>query len=295
MADNLINKICLGTVQFGMNYGIANTTGQIPKDEAFQILEYAYAKGMRFLDTAHAYGNSEKIIGEFAENKKAAFNIISKISLADNISEEEIEPIFLQSLERLRVKKLYAYLIHSFDDFRRDNIIWDKLKILKERHLIEKIGLSIYRPQELEVLLDNAGGLDIIQVPYSIFDRRFEEYFSLLRKRNIEICVRSVFLQGLAFMDRDKLPHNLSGARNSLLLLKEISKENNISLNALCINFVLLNPLIDRIIIGVDGLGHLKANIEDMYLRERVRMLEPILKGLVIKDENILLPYMWGG
>ena len=70
------SKLILGTVQFGLNYGINNTIGKMSEDKVFELLETAYDLGIRTLDTAEAYGNAHSVISNFHKQSKKRFNII---------------------------------------------------------------------------------------------------------------------------------------------------------------------------------------------------------------------------
>ena len=207
-----VDRLSLGTVQFGMPYGISNRTGRIPKEEAFKILQYAHENGIDTLDTAYSYGESEERIGDFIAASGRNFNIVSKAPHLDKHGVSDIEGYCLETLKRLRKKNIYGYLIHKFDDIVRHKNQWSKLESLKRKGLVRKIGVSLYNPQDLEYLLSNDTRIDIIQFPYSVFDRRFEGYFALLKEKNIEIHVRSVFLQGFVFLKPDDLPSSLTKA-----------------------------------------------------------------------------------
>lgn len=296
MSKAYFSKLCLGTAQFGLDYGIANKRGRVDRDEVHEILEYAYAQGIHTLDTAYAYGASERVIGEFVEKQGSPFEIISKLPPLEVRSRgisEEIEDLLHASLQRLKIQYLYGYLLHSFEDFRNYREAWEVLKGLKRKGSVLKVGFSLYHPKDLNVLLQEDIKFDIVQVPYSIFDRRFESFFKVLTDKKIEIYARSVFLQGLAFMPFDELPDYLIGAREYLIGLNEIARRNEVSINAVCLNTVLKNPYVTKVIIGVDGLSHLRANLDSMCFLERVANLSDELEDLRIDDEDILLPYRW--
>ena len=289
----MISKISLGTVQFGQHYGIANTRGQVPKNEALEILDYATGVGINNLDTAFAYGESELIIGEYLAQHKNSFKIVSKLPSLEPYRAGKIEAFLEQSFKSLKVERLYGYLLHRFNDILVSDDVWNDLVRLKRNGSIEKIGFSLYSPDELIFLLDHGVEFDILQVPYSIFDRRFEEYFGLLNQKKVEIQARSIFLQGLAFLNSDELPESVEKAKDSLKILKNLSEKANIPINALCLNFVLLNSNIDHAVIGVDSLSHLKSNVEDLRYFSQVEALKESLTSLAIDDEDILLPYRW--
>ncbi len=292
MNKELINKFSLGTAQLGMDYGIANKNGKIKKNDAFEILNYAYKIGVDAIDTAHSYGDSEAVIGEFVKKNNLKFKIISKYPSVKSNAQKN-KALFHESFKRLNTQSLYGYLVHSFEDFLKNKWLWEELEKLKAEGLVEKIGFSIYKPAEIEVLYKKNIKFDIIQFPYSVFDKRFNPYLADLKQRNIEIHVRSVFLQGLAFMQEELLPENLFKARDYIKKLNKISMKSNISISALCQNFVLTNSLIDRVVIGVDNIEHFKKNIENVNLCAEVDSLHDELSTLEICDEDILIPYNW--
>lgn len=286
-------RLALGTVQFGQDYGIANATGKIPEQEVFAVLDHAGKAGISRLDTATAYGESEQIIGKYLRNSPLRFDVVSKLPPLERYVSGTEALLLRATLDRLGGKQLYGYLVHRFDDFRKYHPLWEGLQGLKKQKLIKKIGFSLYRCEELELLLDQKVEFDIMQVPYSIFDRRFEPYFSVLRKKGVEIQSRSVFLQGLVFFSSKDLPVFFERARPSLESLEQIARGNDLSINAVCLNFALSNPSIDKVIIGVDSLEHLKANIAILNDFDRVKTIYPRLQELKIEDEEILLPFKW--
>lgn len=283
-------NIVLGTAQFGFDYGINNKRGKISKKEVFKILNYAKNNDIDSLDTAASYGQSEEVIGKFIKQRKKSFKIISKITFS---GDPKIDVNLEKSLNKLGVKQLEGYLIHDFKFYLKKPEILKTLKKYKTKGLIKKIGFSLYYPKELEYLLTNNIRFDIIQVPYNIFDQRFEPYFSQLKKRHIEIHVRSVFLQGLVFKNLSKLAPRFKKIKLKLEYLNKIARDLDISISALCLNFAFLNTNIDKIIIGVDTLGNLKDNLKALKYRAKVKEIYKNLKILKENDEKIILPFNW--
>jgi len=289
----MIQKLAIGTAQFGTKYGIANKRGQIPKQEVFKILDYAYQFGVNTLDTAYIYGESEEIIGEFIYKSGKDFYVVSKLPDINGKESSEINGHIIESLERLKTSKLYGYLIHKFDNYIQNGGIWEILMNLKKQGIVEKIGFSLYHPQELDILFDRKIKFDLIQLPYNIFDRRFERYFILLKDQNVEIHIRSIFLQGLFFLSPDDLPPKLKKAEKYLTQLQRLSKKYNLPINAICMNFVLTNPYIDKVLIGVDSLKQLEENIRAIDYYNKVENLKEMLSRLELNNEEILLPCRW--
>lgn len=285
-------KLALGTAQFGLKYGINNKTGKVSLNQAFQILYFAARNGLDVLDTAGAYGNSEELIGEFLKRSGASFKIVSKFSRTEE-EEFDLRQKFEWTLRRLGVKNIYGYLLHQFKDFQKKPKIWEDLKDLKKDKKVQKIGFSLYSPDELKILLREKVKFDLVQVPYSVFDRRFEKEFAKLKKLKVEVHVRSVFLQGAAFMAPPELPPHLLKLKASLIKLRDSALLNRVSVSALCLNFVTANPNVDRIVAGVDSLSQFNQNLTDIRPISGFKKILPILKELAVEDENVLLPYRW--
>lgn len=283
----MINKLALGTVQFGLHYGINNQNGQTSLQEVEKILTYAEGVGMDMLDTAYTYGNSEKVLGE---NDLKSYKIISKIPSCDA---SEVMGYFEISLHRLGLERLYGYLFHNFEAYTQFPDSYHQLRKIQDQGRVKKIGFSIYKPQELEYLLERDLEFQLIQFPYNILDRRFEPYLDHLNGKGVEIHVRSVFLQGLFFRDTSNLPNFFSGLYPKLQQLNDISSELGVSKSALCLNFVTNHPLIGKVVIGVDSLIQLKSNVEALEQAEQVSMVIPHLMRLKEDNEELILPTNW--
>lgn len=283
-------KLALGTAQFGLDYGISNARGKIPKGEVFKILEYASSHGLNVLDTAPEYGKSEAVIGEYVQKRNQRFQIISKLPKCHS---NEVLPQFEQSLQRLNSQKLYGYLIHHFDFFVQQPELWEHMQQLKEQGRVEKIGFSLYYPKEAEYLLQKGIQFDILQFPFSIFDQRFSELLPVLKAKGIEIHVRSVFMQGLVFKKPGELQGQFAKIKEKVSALNSIAKETGLSLPAICINFAALNQSIDKVVLGVGSLQNLQENIKALSHQNKVKDFYDKLLLLREEDESIILPLNW--
>ena len=283
-------KLALGTVQFGVDYGINNKTGQVSIDEVFKILDFCRQNDINIIDTSYAYGNSESVIGEYLKkNRNNNFKIITKIP--ENSS--KVIDIFNESLQRLGIDKIYGYIIHHFDFFKENPKIFRDIQNLKREGKIEKIGFSLYFPKELEYLFERGINFDIVQFPYSIFDRRFEKYFRILKDKSVEIHIRSVFLQGLVFKKTTELDDKFDKIKDKLRILNQISRDINVSISSLCINYTINNVLIDNVIIGVDSCKNLIENVYSLKDLNKIKLIINQLDELKEDDENIILPINW--
>lgn len=279
---NLVDKVVLGTVQFGLNYGINNPYGQVLEAEVEKIMKLAYERGIRTLDTSAAYGNSEQVLGKALGARYKDFHIVSKYPQ----SEQRVETVFFSSLDSLQQKELYGYLVHHFDFYLSHPFIWDEIRSLKEKGKIRKIGFSLYTISQLQHLLDCNVKFDILQFPYNVFDRQFEPYLPLLKERGVEIHVRSTFLQGLFFMDRERLPEKLRPLKTYLTKLDDYAKATDRTVAEVALNFNLQNPFIDGVLIGVDTTEQLQDNLQNISDRK-------VELSIDVKEKELLNPVNW--
>lgn len=284
-------KIILGTAQFGFDYGIRNKRGKIPEAHVFQILDYAFSHGITKLDTAAAYGESEKVIGRFIRKKNIPLEVISKLPIC---REDQVEKYVRNSLNTISRDYLYGFLIHDFNHFVKNTKIYEILKRCKKQGIIKKIGFSLYYPSEMQYLLDHKIDFDILQIPYNIFDRRFSQ--KLLAKslpKNVEIYARSIFLQGLLLTPSTEIKGKFISISDKIRVLEQIGARMKIDTASLCLNFVLMNPKINNVVIGIDNLIHLQRNIEAISDMDKIKQVYDQLLKLREEDERVILPINW--
>lgn len=275
-----IRKIGLGTAQFGIDYGISNVSGKTPANEVKRIIETCLDNGISILDTASAYGDAEKVLGEIGI---AGFKIVSKFMPTD--TSEQLKNQLFDSLINLNISQLYGYLAHRPLDLLANNWTWKFLQDQKSSGRIKKIGYSLNSTFELQKLLDSNIIPDIIQLPYNFLDRRFEKYFEYFKQNGVEIHARSVFLQGLFFSDVSNLHSFFNPVKDILIELQRTTPNYKEEL----LDFVLANPDIDFVIMGVETSKQLLQNLKNAcndynHLKSKVpRMI----------DEKILVPSNW--
>lgn len=273
------NKLILGTVQFGCQYGI-NSAGKPSVEQVVSILHLAQEGGIQLLDTSSAYGNAETVLGSIEIAKK--FKIVSKYPKC----EKSVFEMFQHSCEQIGTNHLYGYILHHFELFQKNPMLWADFEKLRESGKTDHIGFSLYEPEELELILNIGVNFDLLQIPYNLFDRQFEPYFELLKRMGVEIHVRSTFLQGLFFMDRETLPEKLYPLKPYLMLLDRYAKENNLSIAEIALNYNIQNPDIDGVLIGVDNVAQLKQNFESLS-NQLIKL------DIKVKEQDLLKPVNW--
>lgn len=273
------SKIGLGTVQFGLDYGIANTSGKTSGEEVQKIIKFCSDRGIRYLDTAMAYGTSEEVLGKVGVEE---FKVVSKFMPASQ--EGDIASQLNASLGKLGLKKLYGYLAHRPEALLNEPDQWRKLQELKDSEKALKIGYSLNRPGEIDALLKAGMSPDLIQVPYNLFDRRFESHMRALKEKGCEIHTRSTFLQGLFFMSPQKLPDHFNSVK---MILRQIQEEQGNNLAGTLLKHVLSKDFIDIVILGVEKLSQLRENLEKINSSEALTTEIPYI------EEEIVMPSLW--
>lgn len=283
-----MSKIVLGTVQFGVNYGINNITGQVAPKEVCKILTIASENGINTLDTSSAYGTSEQALGKALHETGLHFNIVSKYPQ----SVLSVHDTFTKSLQNLGVNSLYGYLVHHFEFYQEQPMIYDEMRKLKEEGLIYKIGFSLYNPQQLQYLLDHNVRFDILQFPYNIFDRQFEPYMPQLVEQGVEIHTRSAFLQGLFFKDTNTLSEKLMPLKPYLDNLHRYCNSQGVNVEQVAFGYVLANEDVKGALIGVDNYTQLEANIQVASHQLSEQDID-FIKSIEIKEKELLNPVNW--
>jgi len=274
------SKIALGTVQFGLNYGISNKEGQTAESEVTRILNLAAKEGINTIDTAFAYGNSESSLGK---NDLTDFSVVSKFPPQPELPLHELLNL---SLKNLNLDSVNGYMAHRAEDILESTHLIDQLNLLKSSGKVKKIGCSLYLPETLEKIWEMGFKPDIIQIPYNIFDQRFAPLLSEAQNTNCEIHARSAFLQGLFFSDPDSLPtffNPLKRQLKEIVHLFPTARDRAANL----LRFCLSNPAIDKVVIGVNSAEQLISNLTG--LKEN---LETQLSSMPV-DEQLVMPQLW--
>ena len=277
------NKLALGTVQFGLNYGVTNNNGQVRIEEVKHILNFAKDNGIYTLDTAASYGNSEKILGEI--DIKDCQIITKTSSLKDGVN--QVEDNFYKSLKKLNVDHVEGLLIHNIEDIKIKNfdVLFKRLKHLKNEGLVKKIGFSTYTPEQVDFLLKNFD-FDLIQLPFNVFDIRLIEGGQLkkLKGKSVEVHARSIFLQGI-LLDFYHSSYFVTWQKKFEKYQAMVEK-SGMSLLEYALNFVLNIKEIDKAIVGVNSKIQLNEIVQSIKQSEN-------LNAYPVEDINLLNPGLW--
>lgn len=296
-----MSKLCLGTVQFGMKYGINNKYGQPSVEDCFEMFDIALDSGINKIDTAAAYGSAEELIGKYIYERcnTKDIQIISKlrpnILSTDNRTPQQIvRTQAIASLNRMHVDVLDGYLLHTPEYIYNADIV-EGLQKIKKEGLVKNIGVSIYDIKEGFAAIDT-GVVDYVQLPYSVFDQRGmdENFIEKAKKSNITIYCRSAFLQGLILMKEDEVPNNLSESKEYIKIFNELIEKYDVDARDVLIHFVNDNKYVDYLVFGVDTKEQLLYDIESAKKKsipsELITEIEEKLKDI---GKSIIIPSLW--
>lgn len=283
---------CLGTVQFGMNYGIQNN-GRPNLELVFNILDEAISNEIFCFDTAMAYGNAEQILGKYICDRNINKDYLKIITKGKSQSDFKIIINNIKkSIENMHMEQVYGFLFHD------STVVYskDKMNLLNEIKAYgyaKNVGVSIYTPDEALKALEY--DIDIIQVPYNIFDNRLDKvnFFKKAKEKNIIIFARSSLMQGLALMDYNNLPLNVLFAKDYLIQFDDLCKKYDIDRLNAAVNYVASNEQIDYIVFGTDNLSQFKEYMTIKDKKLPIEFINDIKNCFVNVSEKLVNPTLW--
>jgi len=288
-------KIAIGTVQFGVPYGISNVHGQTTEQQAADILDFAYQNKVRCLDTAALYGNSEERLGRILTEDKWCVVTKTPHFQGNVITDDHVEELntsFERSLNNLNRDSIDGLLLHSCDDFFKPGGIklFKEMEKIRDSGVIRKIGVSVYGSKQIDRLLHDFD-VDLIQLPINVLDQRLIEsgLLAKLKKRGVEIHVRSIFLQGLLLMPLSSIPPFFNPIKKNIEMFTAVAKELSLSRLELAFGFVFGIEEIDKIVVGVNTVDQL----HEIICATEVTVNSEQFKSLSINDHLFLNPSNW--
>ena len=288
-----MSKLALGTVQFGLDYGVSNDCGEVQKSEVVRILNVCKDNDIHLLDTASSYGKSEQVLGDAGIK---SFDIITKLPPRPLLvldMNEWVERQVHNSLLKLKEKTIYGILIHNSKDLM-DNLgpkLWDALQNLKKKGVIKKIGVSIYSVNELAAIEKRVYCPDIVQAPLNLFDQSIKTsgWLKKLSENRIEVHVRSVFLQGVLIQPKSCRDPYFHKWDNHFGKLEEWLNTTGQTAIEAALNFVCFDPYISKVIVGVQNSSQLEELAHIASCAKKIAVADELL----ITDLNLIHPQLW--
>lgn len=284
------SRLILGTVQFGLSYGINNSEGKPTTEVVYDILDTASWEGIKELDSADLYGDAQHIIGGYISESGNSFLINSKFKIDSDLT---IREQLVKTIAETKTSGVYVYFYHRFDDMISKPASIAELSALKSEGLLSRIGVSVYGNEELKRCVDN-DTVDVIQLPFNLLDNfsRRGELIRQAKELGKTIQIRSVFLQGLFFRDPDSFPPVLTPLKKYIVRLRKIAAECGISMHALALGYAASKKEIDGIIIGVDSRAQLLNNIGSFDTVPDRSVIEAV-ENIIVEEESLLYPFNW--
>ena len=290
-------KLALGTAQFGMQYGITNRTGQLTQEQTAVVLALAYAQGISVLDTAMAYGDAEARLGSTGVQH---FQVVTKLSQIPLALPAEMADAgawakeqFAASLQRLGLSCVYGLLLHRPSDLlgQHGKVLLRAMQDLQDQGLVEKLGVSVYSPNELEPLLKLAQW-DLVQAPLNLIDRRLQTtgWLRRLKDSGVEVHTRSAFLQGLLLSRASALPSQFSKWLDLWRAWDQWQLATGCSALEACLAYPQSFPEVDKVVVGVSGLDDIRKILAALHA--------PVPQGwphIDSDDEKLINPSQWTG
>lgn len=283
-----VGRFVLGTAQLGMKYGINNQLGKPEKSEAQKIIELAKMNGIKFIDTADAYGDSSETLGHIGVEN---FKITSKFLL--NSSAEKFNAKLESSLKSLNVSSLWGYFFHNFGQYEKFED-WNEIQEAKFKKKITNLGVSVYHNSEFEKAI-NDPRVDIIQFPFNVFDSGSakRDLIKNAFSKNKILHARSLFLQGFLLMNPVNIPVPLKELYEPLQQLVSIASEANLTVSQLCISYALSYTDIEGLVLGLETAEQLQQNISLFSHKRLDESVMNEIKKIKIENLNLLNPGNW--
>jgi len=293
-----VSRLVLGTAQLGMDYGIANTTGQPVYNIARSIVQEAWESGICEFDTAQAYGQSERVLGGVFKDLGIAdkVRVITKFAPdVDHSDRTALNNAIEISLDNLGVESLYGLMLHREDMLD----LWGKgleenLMDIVSSDRVKHIGVSVYSPERAIQAL-NTEGISMVQLPTNVIDRRFERagVFQLADDARKTIYIRSIFLQGLVLLNKDQLPKGMQFASKVIEELDILANKLRMSKIELALGYLKTTKPNARIVFGAETQQQVEKNISIWEKHFRLDLFQELRHIFCSVDERILNPTLW--
>ena len=266
LKSKLKEKIIIGTAQFGLDYGIANSKGKMKTNEIKKIIKYARTNNIKNIDTAHAYGDSEQRLGNVGIKN---FDVIVKLPATNPTQpyDQWVKKSIHSSFKKLKINKADTVLVHNAKFLLNPKMgkkIYEELKKFKNKNIIKNIGVSIYSISDLKNIIKKFP-MDVVLISLNIFDQRIlnKKIINTLKRKNIKIYTRSTFLQGLLLMSKNKIPTKFNRWKKKFDMWFRELENKKVSAYDASLDFVMKNKDVDKTLIGIDDFKQFKEIFKD--------------------------------
>ena len=268
-SDLYISEIGLGCMSIGTDEG-----------HALRIIDSALEQGLNYLDTADLYdqGLNERFVGKAIKNKRDSIILATKVGnrfeegkdgWSWDPSKKYIKEAVKRSLQRLDTDYIDLYQLHggTLEDNIDETI--EAFEDLKNEGVIRYYGISSIRPNVIREYVKKSSIVSVM-MQYSMFDRRPEEVFPLLKQHHISVVARGPVAKGLLterYLETSTKPsiknsyleYSVEDLQTILPQLKQIANER--PLTELALQYCLSNPVVASVVAGASTENQLSENI----------------------------------
>jgi len=301
-----LSRLTLGTVQLGMPYGIANSTGQPSVNAVRRILATAIDHGVTCFDTAAAYGDSEVLLGQLLPEIAGPavweqLLLVTKVEpltpeqLADReLGERAVRAAVDRSRQRLGLDVLPLVLFHREEDVVYAGV----LEELCARGRLRRWGVSCGNAPDGPLTLVHAKGIAALQVPANVLDQRHVRsgVFQHAAARGVAVFVRSIFLQGLLLLPDERVPSALQSVVPALRSLRHLAAESGMTLHSMALRYLLDVEGVTSVVVGAETAEQVQEAAEAIQrgpLPGDLRQAAAACAGEL--PQEVLTPSMWKG
>lgn len=287
-------RIVIGTAQFGMLYGVANSAGKPSLETVSSILDLAREAGVEMLDTAPSYGDAEQLLGDVGVS---GWRISTKIPSLKKLSPREAADFSVrsarESMRKMRIDHLHALMLHDPIDATGDRgeEVVGSLANLRDSGVVSRIGVSLYSADQL-IGMPSWFKPDIVQAPANVFDQRLlaDGIIDRLDSEGVELHLRSLFLQGLLLMGPSERPPYFNSWKEALERFQATVASNKSDPLSFCLAMGLSFPGNPNLVLGIETTEQL---IEILAAVERAPSRVDF-QGLACDDLDLIDPRRWG-
>lgn len=291
-----VGSLALGTAQWGGSYGVANQDGRPSQDATTAVLDLAVGAGVLRFDTAAGYGDAEVRLGRYLRRRslQRQIDVVTKLAIADPADEVAVRAAVARCQTRLGLAP--SLLLHDpelLDSWHGP--LAQALQTCRADGVVNAIGVSIYHPEQFAIALE-LPGVEVIQVPFSVLDRRVEQAGLLEQadRRGVRVMLRSVFLQGLLLLAPDRCPTGLTFAAGRLRAWQSLCASHGVDPITAALRFVLQRaPATATVVVGCESEAQLRELLAAADSPDLPDALVADLEGLATSDVALLDPTRW--
>lgn len=302
-----VSALALGTVELGLDYGIAapGEYGRPSESEAIRLVHAALDAGITLIDTARAYGDSEAVLGHALRGRRDQVVLATKSRTQGEdgatLGAPELRHMMQQSLETslrlLETDYVDIWQVHNVDAalLAQRDVVFEVFDWARRSGKARTVGASTYGV-EMPLAVIETGSFDIVQATYSVLDQRLaEQVFPAAAARGVGILVRSILLKGALTERGDFLPDRLATLRSRSRAFRELVAASGLALSPAqaAIAFGLAHPQIQSVLIGVRSVWELREALGAADVRLPADLLDRLYE-LRLDDAELLNPATWG-